>query len=316
MQVATGSECVGERARGAVLTIGNFDGLHLGHQTLMSGVVERARALGVSAAVYTFDPHPKRVLQPQFPHPQITIWPQFEHELEQLGIGLLIREPFTRELAALDPEAFVREVLHQRLGPAEIWVGRDFRFGHDRTGSDDTLRRLAREHGIQVRVVSQVLEAGEDVSSTRVRALIELGRLGEVARCLGRLYTIWGTVVTGEARGRALGFPTANLVPENELVPGSGVYATTVQRVEGDRPTGPRLPSVTNIGTRPTFGEGSSRVETHLLDFDGDLYGQRLALGFAARLRGEQRFASPDALRAQLVEDVKRARPLLVSQTA
>ena len=316
MQVATGSECVGERARGCVLTIGNFDGVHLGHQALVSGVVDRARKLGVHAAVYTFDPHPKRVLQPQHPHPQITLWSQLEYELERLGIGLLIREPFTRELAALEPEDFVARLLHQRLGPAEIWVGRDFRFGHDRNGSDETLRRLAREHGMQVRVVSQVLEAGEDVSSTRVRGLIELGRIGEVARCLGRLYTIWGSVVPGDGRGRTLGFPTANITPENDLVPGIGVYATTIQRVENDRPTGPLLPCVTNIGTRPTFGGSSTRVETHVLDFDGDLYGQRLALGFAARLRGEQRFAGPDALRAQLVEDVKRARPLLVAQTA
>jgi riboflavin kinase/FMN adenylyltransferase len=311
METYHGSDKLGERARGCVMTIGNFDGLHLGHRALLDAVTERARALGRAAAVYTFDRHPRRVLQPDVHLPRLMSLAQMEHGLGEAGIDLLIVEPFTRELAELDPDQFVEQVLLARIGPAELYVGRDFRFGHGRAGSDETLRRLLPASGVRVSVISQVLVEGQDVSSTRIRRLLEQGSVEEVSRCLGRPYAVWGRVVEGDRRGRTLGFPTANLAPENELVPARGVYATTVQRIENGAPVATLHPAVTNVGTRPTFEPGRLLVESHLLDFEGDLYGSRISVAFHARIREEKRFSGADELRAQIARDAARARALL-----
>jgi riboflavin kinase/FMN adenylyltransferase len=236
---------------------------------------------------------------------------QMEHGLREAGIDLLIVEPFTRELAELEPAQFVEQVLVGRIGPAELFVGRDFRFGHGRAGSDETLRRMLPVSGVRVSVIAQVLVEGEDVSSTRIRRLLAEGAVEEVSRCLGRPYAVWGRVVQGERRGRTLGFPTANLAPENELLPARGVYATTVQLIEDGAPGGTLHPSVTNVGTRPTFEPGRVLVETHLLDFDGDLYERRISVAFRARIREEKRFSGADELREQIRLDAARARALL-----
>jgi riboflavin kinase / FMN adenylyltransferase len=312
METYDGSDKLGARGRGCVLTIGNFDGLHLGHRALLDAVVARAHALERQAAVYTFDRHPRRVLQPELHLPRLTSRDQMEHGLRAEGIDLLIVEPFTRELSDLEPERFVEQVLVERIGPAEVFVGRDFRFGHGRAGSDETLRRMLPAYGVRVSVIAQVLVEGEDVSSTRIRRLLAEGRVEEVARCLGRPYSVWGRVVAGERRGRTLGFPTANLAPENELIPARGVYATTVRKIESSAPCSPAYPAVTNIGTRPTFEPGQLLVETHLLDFDGDLYDSRIEVSFEARIRDERRFSGPDELRAQIELDAARARALLL----
>jgi riboflavin kinase / FMN adenylyltransferase len=312
METFEGSDKLGARGRGCVLTIGNFDGLHLGHRALLDAVVERAHALGRLAAVYTFDRHPRRVLQPDLHLPRLNSRDQLEHGLRASGIDLLIIEPFTRELSDLEPERFVERVLVERIGPAEVFVGRDFRFGHGRTGSDETLRRTLPASGVRVSVISQVLVDGEDVSSTRIRRLLEEGRVAEVARCLGRPYSVWGTVVAGDRRGRTLGFPTANLAPENELIPARGVYATTVRTIESGTPCTTPHPAVTNVGTRPTFEPGRLLVESHLLDFDGDLYDRRIEVSFEARIRDERRFSGPEELRAQIQLDAAQARSLLI----
>ncbi len=316
MEVVSGSLGLRGRTRGAILTIGNFDGLHLGHQALLRAVTERARETGRSSAVYTFDPHPRRVLSPELPLPRLMCWRQLEHGVAQYGVSWLIREPFTLEFAALSPEEFMQRVIVERIQASEIVVGRDFHFGKGRGGSGALLSELARDLGIRVDVIQSVRVGGTDVSSTRIRELLALGAVEEGARCLGRSYEVWGRVVEGDRRGRTLGFPTANLQPDNELLPGKGVYATFARRFTGELPAGERLPAVTNVGTRPTFEPGRLLTEAHLLDFEGDLYGSRLALAFHARIRDERAFDGPEALRRQIAADAARARELLAAAPA
>ncbi len=311
MQVYEGSAALDGSVRGSVLTVGNFDGLHLGHRALLDAVLARARALGRRSALYTFDPHPRRVLFPDQPLPQLMTWEQLRAALEASGIDALVREPFTHAFAALAPEEFLRDVIARRVAPAEVFVGRDFHFGKGRAGSGDWLRASAPAHGIRVEIIDQVRVAEQDVSSTRVREALVRGDVAEARACLGRPYTIWGRVVVGDRRGRTLGFPTANLAPESELVPGHGVYATSVRLFEGERLGAGVHRGVTNIGVRPTFEPGRIGVETHLLDFTGDLYGRRIALDFHAHLRGERRFGGPDELKAQIALDAAQARRLL-----
>jgi riboflavin kinase/FMN adenylyltransferase len=312
MRIYRGSEGFGDADRGLVLTIGNFDGVHLGHQALLGAVVERARALGRPAAVYTFDPHPRRVLEPdrEFP-PLVMTWEQLEHELERLGVDVLVRERFTLEFSTQSPEAFLSEVIHHRIAPAEIFVGRDFHFGKGRGGSGDVLAQLGPELGMRVVIIPQVQSGERDVSSSRIRSSVDSGDVEDAARCLGRPYAIWGRVVEGDRRGRTIGFPTANLETSNELIPAFGVYATRARIFDGDRPGSTVHPSVTNVGTRPTFEPGRVLTEVHLLDFDGDLYGRRLELEFVRRIRDEIRFPDVDALVRQIARDAEHARTLL-----
>jgi riboflavin kinase/FMN adenylyltransferase len=311
MRVYAGSDALDAAGRGCVLTVGNFDGLHLGHQALIDAVLARARALGRPAALYTFDPHPRRVLAPESAHPQLMTWEQLAYGLERRGIEVLVRERFTAAFASLAPEAFLRDVLAARLAPVEIFVGRDFHFGRDRTGSSELLARLAPELGIRVASIGHVKVGGQDVSSTRIRRALAAGDVEDAAAALGRPYSVWGEVVSGDRRGRTLGFPTANLATPNELLPAYGVYAARVRLFEAGRPGSKWLPAVTNIGTRPTFEPGRVLAETHLLDWQGDLYGCRLELAFCARIRAEQRFSGPDELRRQIARDAQRARQLL-----
>jgi riboflavin kinase/FMN adenylyltransferase len=311
MRTYEGSAGVGEGVRGCVLTIGNFDGLHVGHAALLRAVRERGRELGAATGVYTFDPHPRRVLMPERPVPLLMTWDQLALGVEGAGIDFLVRETFTEEFAARTAENFLGEVIRQRLGPAELFVGRDFHFGKGASGSDETLGRIGPTLGIRVTIIPQVRVDGRDVSSTRVRELLREGEVEIAASYLGRPYTIWGTVVEGDRRGRTLGFPTANLEADNELIPANGVYAGTVQVLEQGRPAGAPLAAVTNVGTRPTFDSGRVLAEAHLLDWDGDLYGQRLELSFHARIRAERRFDGPDQLAAQIRRDAEQARVLL-----
>jgi riboflavin kinase/FMN adenylyltransferase len=240
-------------------------------------------------------------------------WDQFARGVQAAGIDFLIQEPFTMEFAALSAEAFLRDIIVERVGPHEILIGRDFHFGKGRQGSGETLKALGPEFGIQVEIIPQVVTNGCDVSSTRIRELLGEGDVRAAGRCLGHPYTIWGWVVHGDHRGRGLGFPTANLEPENELIPKQGVYATRVQLFEGDRLATESFPSVTNVGSRPTFEPGEILAEAHLLDFEGDLYRRRLALSFHERLRDEKRFSGPAELARQIAEDVARARDLFGS---
>ena len=319
MQVIEGSDPPRDSARGCVLTVGNFDGLHLGHRALLEAVVSRGRELGRPTAVYTFDPHPRRVLFPEEAEGlrMLMTWDQLVAGLAEFEIDFLVRERFTPAFSALSPDEFLRDVIAERLGPREVFVGRDFHFGKGRAGSGEMLAARGPELGIRVQLVPQVCAGGADVSSTRIRAALAQGDVEDARTCLGRPYTVRGRVVEGDRRGRTLGFPTANLACENELVPAYGVYATRVRLFDpGGATLEPRwFESVTNVGTRPTFALGRVLVEAHLLDFTGDLYGRRLELAFHQRIRAERRFSGPDELARQIAADAARARVLLAAET-
>jgi len=313
MRLFETSETLNGATGGCVLTVGNFDGLHIGHQALLHAVVERGQALARPTALYTFEPHPRRVLQPENNQPCLMTLDQLVAGAAEAGIDFMIREHFTLEFAALSAEAFLGEIIARRIAPLEIFVGRDFHFGKGRRGSGDSLEKIGPKLGIRVEIIPQVRMHDQDVSSSRIRALLAEGKVEEAAACLGRPYAVRGTVVEGARRGRDLGFPTANIAPENELIPHSGVYATRVRLFEGDRLSRRSFPSVTNVGTRPTFEADQVVTEVHLLDFDGDLYDRRLELSFQATIRPERRFPGPEALARQIAEDARQARQILQS---
>jgi riboflavin kinase/FMN adenylyltransferase len=315
LELIAGSGALSRKLANAVVTIGNFDGVHVGHRAIMEIVTARAAARRGEAVVYTFDPHPRKVLQPGRAPGLLTTLEQKLERLAELGVDVVVVEPFVAGFASLSPERFVREILHARLAPVEVYVGYDFRFGKDREGSMRLLTELGPHLGFSVTIVSEVTVDGRDVNSTRIRALLGEGRVEEAALLLDRPYTIWGRVVAGDRRGRSLGFPTANLAPENEILPRAGVYAGRVRFLDPGSPgEGARWPAVANLGHRPTFG-GDARLscEAHLLGFDGDVYGRRVELAFEHRLRDERRFPDPDALRAQIQRDAAEARRLLGS---
>jgi len=303
-----------------VLTIGNFDGLHLGHRSIVNTVVEQANALGGEPVAYTFDPHPRVVL---FPERAPKLLVTLEQKLElfaEAGIRVVIVEPFTLAFSRTPPEVFIREHIHAKIQPRKVYVGYDFHFGKDREGSMRLLTDLGPELGFEVTIIPEVRVGERDVNSTRIRSLLADGGVEEARTLLGRIYAIRGSVVRGDQRGTPLGFPTANLSPENEILPNVGVYAGWLRTL--DEPTGStanpngdcRFPAVVNVGRRPTFKRGEEILaEAHLIDFQGDLYGRRVELSFAHRLREERRFPDPEALREQIRRDVDRAREALAA---
>jgi riboflavin kinase/FMN adenylyltransferase len=286
-----------------VLALGNFDGLHRGHTKIIERVRRVAAERGATSLVLTFDPHPPRIVRPDKAPPLLMTLDQKLEALERAGIQGVAIVTFTMELSRWEPEVFVRTVLVDWLRVGEVWVGADFLFGRDRSGNFSLLRTLGAQHGFRVEKIDPVRYKDFVVSSTRVRRLVSEGRVDEAGALLGHHYFIDGTVVPGAARGREIGFPTANIDSDNELLPPHGVYATTLtvdDRIHA---------AVTNIGVRPTFeASGRVSVETHLLDVQPDLYGTRVRLAFVQRLRGEQTFPGVDALVRQIGEDVAHAR--------
>ena len=315
MKVVHGSAALERPPRRPVLTIGNFDGIHIGHRAILETVTDRARALDGEAVVYTFDPHPRKVLRGGEPPCLLTTTEQKLELLEAAQIGLVVLEPFDVAFSRTTPEQFVRECLHQRVAPREVYVGYDFHFGRDREGSMRTLTELGPRLGFAVTIVPEVTIDGRDVSSTRIREQLAAGAVEEAALLLGRPYAARGHVARGDQRGRTLGFPTANLAAETELLPCHGVYAGHVRILDDPQPggsgppRGTRYGAVTNVGRRPTFRpDDAALAESHLLEFSGDLYGRRIEVSFEARLREERRFAGPDPLREQIGRDVEQAR--------
>ena len=288
-----------------VLALGNFDGLHRGHAKIIDRVRRRAGERGGTPAAMTFDPHPPRVVRPDKAPPLLMTTEQRLEALARAGMQGVAVVRFTPDMSQWDPEMFVRTVLVEWLRVAEVWVGANFLFGHDRAGTFTVLRALGARFGFRAEKIDAVRYKDFVVSSTRIRRLVGEGRVDEAGALLGHHYFIDGSVVHGDARGRELGFPTANLATANELLPPNGVYATTAS-VDGIE-----HPSVTNIGTRPTFDKDTGvHVETHLLDGSRDLYGVRLRLSFVQRLRDERAFPDVDALRAQIDADCRAARRL------
>ncbi|MBN1381171.1 MAG: bifunctional riboflavin kinase/FAD synthetase [Deltaproteobacteria bacterium] len=292
--------------KSGIVTIGNFDGIHVGHQQIMKKMVAEAHRENRKAMVMTFDPHPKMVLHPDIqPFYLITTLEEKMSILEKLGMDGVVLFPFNREFAKITAEFFVKDMLWDKLQIKKIFIGHNYRFGNDKRGNDEYLKEFGRRLGFEVEVFDAVTVNGFVVSSTRTRDAILQGDVKEAARLLDRPYNLQGTVISGHRRGVGLGFPTANIKPDKELLPPRGVYAV---KAEVNDQT---YQGVLNIGYNPTFEDKKLSVELHILDFDEDIYGQPVNVLFIDRIRDEVKFAGPDALIAQIRQDVSRARELL-----
>jgi riboflavin kinase / FMN adenylyltransferase len=291
-----------EIQRPSVLTLGVFDGLHLGHQLIMKTVVERARTINAVPTVITFEPHPRAVLHPESAPPLLQTFDQKIEALGVLGIEQTIVIRFDQAFSQIRAEDFLRDVVVERLQAAEVYLGRGFFFGHNREGNIDLLRQVSDQLGFLADEVPEVRLRGRRIGSTRIRELLADGRVNLARRMLGCPYGVEGPVVRGAERGAQLGFPTANIHPHNRVIPRSGVYITATL-IEGQWRRG-----VTNIGTRPTFADGRGiSVETHIMNWTGDLYGDVVRVRFLRRLRDEKKFGSIDELKQQIEQDVSRA---------
>jgi riboflavin kinase / FMN adenylyltransferase len=286
-----------------VITLGNFDGVHRGHQKIIRKAVERARAINGSAVVYTFDPHPLNVLRPEQEPPKITTFEEKAHLISLLGVDYMVREHFTRRFAQKTPEAFLQDVLYRRLQPREIVIGHDYSFGRGRNGSVALLQQAGEQHGFTVHVEPDIRDRSLPVRSTMIRTMIAEGRVSLAAKLLGTDYRMSGTVVHGKKR--RIGFPTANLSHIKDLVPHNGVYA-----VLADTPYG-TYGGVVNIGFNPTFDGTKRTIEAHLFDFNEDLYGRDITLRFVRKIRLERKFDSTEELRRQIGLDIDKARKIL-----
>jgi riboflavin kinase/FMN adenylyltransferase len=286
----------------SVVTLGNFDGIHMGHQALLRGAIRDSQQLGVPSVVLTFEPHPVKVLAPAHAPKMILAHKDKMQILQSLGVDIVIVQHFDLSFAKIDAEEFVRRFLVARLKAAKVWVGKDLRFGQERKGQVDDLIRWGSGFDFSVAVVDPILVNGARVSSSRIRQLIQDGHVEEVVALLGRYHFVSGRVVTGHRRGRDLGFPTANISTRTEMVPLDGIYATIFHLRQKD------LPSVSSVGLNPTFGAGPRTVESFILNFDGEIYGAPVRLSFVKRIREEKNFPSVEALVAQMGQDVSSAR--------
>ena len=298
--------------RGGVGTIGNFDGVHLGHRRILETVVARARESGRPSFAITFEPHPMAVLRPDHAPRRIQTLRPKEEAIEAIGVETLLVVPFTRDLSLMEPEEFVRTLLRDRLGASEVLVGAHFAFGRGKRGDLALLGRLGAECGFTASAVDEVVVDGAPVSSTRIRRALERGAIAEANAMLGREYELDGLVARGDRLGHQIGVPTINLEPENELPPADGVYVTEIEI----RSFGRRFPSVSNIGRRPTLYEDyATTIETYVLDFSADVYGERVRLFFLERLREERKFPSMMDLKAQIQRDVAATREFFATRT-
>lgn len=305
MQIIKSWQGIKDKNESIVLGLGNFDGVHLGHQVLISEVVKRAGELAGTPAIFTFEPHPAAVLTPQDMPPMLLTSQAKQSLISRLGIQLLLEVPFTREFARITPEEFVEQILHRELGVKAVYVGYNFTFGYRGSGTAGQLEELGHRHGLEVHVIPPVKFEHQPVSSTVIRQHILTGDVWGARKLLGYYPFIEGMVVSGDRRGSQLGFPTANMeIPIDVIAPANGVYTVKVQ-VDGDAYWG-----VANIGTKPTFqGQYSKRnLEVHLLDFCQDLYGKQMVVLFTRRIREEKRFQSVAELVEQIHRDIDTAR--------
>ena len=306
MKILKGIDKVKAAHRGAALTIGNFDGVHLGHQKILATLKETAAEMGVPTMALTFDPHPVKVLAPERELILLTPTEAKIRLLARFGVGTVLVLPFSREFARLTADQFIEEVLVKTLGVRAVVVGNGYVFGHGKEGNTDFLRRRGKKHGFEVRVVRQAMEDGRPVSSTRIRRLVIKGNIARAAKLLGRPYSMRGKVIAGAGRGAPLlKTPTANISTPYEAVPRDGVYAV---RVELDNA---RYDGAASIGSNPTFEGAHRSYEVHLFDFKDDLKGKELKIIFIERLRDQEKFASVEALKAQIADDIARARDIL-----
>jgi len=307
MIVVGSTEEISKDFCGSFVTIGNFDGVHLSHRHICSKLAQEAREAGVKSLAITFDPHPKMILHPDIrPFFLITTLEEKLNLLEDCGIDATLIIPFSPDYAKTTAREFVYETLGQKLAIKKIIIGHDYTFGRDKKGNDVYLISAGKELGFDVEVID-AFKVGEDiVSSTLIRNLILKGKVADAAKLLGRLYNAAGHVVTGFGRGVGLGFPTANIEPEKELLPPPGIYAAFVE-VEQKR-----YMAALNIGEKPTFADYTFTFEAHLLNFEGDLRGKRLNTEFVEKLRDIVKFDSPEALKKQIAADVEKVRAILI----
>jgi riboflavin kinase / FMN adenylyltransferase len=305
MQVFRDALASTDLPRGAVATIGNFDGVHLGHQKILSSVVRRASEERRPAIAITFDPHPLKVLHPEQAPRMIQTLAQKEESLESLGIDALLVIPFTRDFSLTEPEAFVQDFLVRRIGTSEILLGAHFAFGRGKRGNLDLLKRMGPTAGFSAEGVSEVFWKDLPISSTRIREAIGRGDIADANAMLGRPHALDGIIARGDRMGRRIGFPTINLKPENELYPADGVYFSRVYF----KSFGKEFDCVTNIGRRPTVYEDyETTIESFILDFSSDVYGEKVRLFFHERVREERTFSSMLELTAQIGRDIEATR--------
>ena len=309
MNIIEDIEKIDHPYKNVVITIGNFDGVHIGHQALFHNVIEKAEKLDGTSIAMTFEPHPIRVLKQNNHPPLITLYEQKVELIAKAGIDILICISFTREFASIPAKEFIEKILVKRIGMKAVVVGEDYTFGKNREGNLDLLKTYGKRLGFEVIVVRkiQMSNNSEDkISSTRIRELISDGKVAESRKFLGRHYQIRGTVMTGRDRGgRLLGFPTANIKLYDELSPKTGVYAVTVEC------KGSKYKGVANIGYSPTFDDRILTVEAHILDFNDDIYGQKIRVNFIKRLRDEKKFLHISELSDQIKKDIDQARDIL-----
>jgi riboflavin kinase/FMN adenylyltransferase len=306
MQRLTLDGGVPDHLKGSILALGNFDGFHLGHQAVVNRAIQRAFHERRPAIVATFDPHPVKFFKPDVPPFRLSTLDQREALFAHVGADAMLVFEFNAVLAATDAEAFVRDVLAGRIGAAGVITGDDFTFGKGRTGDVALLKSLGEQHGVGAEAVAQVLLDGERISSGRIREALIAGDSGTATHMLSRPYTIAGVVQRGDARGRELGYPTANLELEDYQRPKYGIYAVRVTLDDGSE-----HPGVASLGIRPTFEPPQELLEAYIFDFDGDLYGRTIEVALHAYIREEKKFESVDALVAQMKDDEAQARKLL-----
>ncbi|HDH50968.1 MAG TPA: bifunctional riboflavin kinase/FAD synthetase [Nitrospirae bacterium] len=305
-----GIENLTEKLPCPVVAIGNFDGVHLGHQAIFRKLVERAEKRNGTSVVFTFEPHPLRIIAPERAPQLLTPFKDKVNLIKKTGVDVIICANFTREFARVTAEDFVREMLHKNIGAKEVFIGSNYRFGKGRKGSPELLAKLGKKYGFRVSVMDEIELNGVVISSSRIRTLIAKGRVEEASSFLGRNYSVVGIVVEGAKRGKSLlNIPTANIAVFNDLLPKDGVYAVRV--TAGKKVYG----GAANIGHNPTFKDKSFSFEVHLLDFDGYLLGKNIRVSFIERIRDEIRFSSVEDLKAQLEKDINNIREILKAKT-
>ena len=311
MKIIDRLENISQPFKNAVITIGNFDGVHIGHQALFHEVIERAADIDGTSIAMTFEPHPLRVLQKNSLPPLITVYEQKNELIERTGIDVLICIPFTREFASLSAAAFIKDLLVAKIGMRVIVVGKDYTFGKNREGNLSVLKSYASELGYEVIVAEWIKaerEVADRISSTKIRELIMAGEVEPARKMLGRHYQIRGLVVKGRDRGgKLLGIPTANINLQDELCPKTGIYAVTVEYNQQ------LYQGVANIGYSPTFDDHQFTVEVHLLNFSENIYGQKIRVNFIQRIRNEKKFVGIADLKEQIHQDIKTAHKILAA---
>ncbi|RKY94214.1 MAG: riboflavin biosynthesis protein RibF [Candidatus Hydrothermota bacterium] len=305
MKIINGIENITQRFKNPVVTLGNFDGIHIGHQRIFNRVIEKAKEIDGTSIVFTFEPHPSKVLSPSKKIRLITPYSKKMLLLERLGIDVTINAHFDKKFAEIDAESFVKDILVNKISPKYVIIGYNFCFGKNRQGDTEFLKKMGEIYGFGVEVIPKIIINDNPVNSTLIRKYIREGRISEANHLLGRNFIIIGKVIKGHSRGKALGYPTANIETPFELYPKSGVYAVKVE-VEGKIYNG-----VANIGDNPTFGDKDISIEVYIMDFDGNLYDKELRIFFVDRIRDEKKFGTPELLKEAIKNDILIAKEIL-----